>query len=75
MVALLGKSFEERRPQHHFSNALRTSILNNLHLKQVNLLSQWRDEKSSSQTEAAEATLMVLLLTINAIAGALRNTG
>jgi phosphoenolpyruvate carboxylase len=75
MVALLGKSFEERRPQHHFSNALRTSILNNLHLKQVNLLSQWRNEKSLSDTEAAEATLMVLLLTINAIAGALRNTG
>ena len=75
MQALLDKTFEERRPQHYYSNVLRTSILTNLHLKQVDLLKQWRHEKSMSDHNAAEETLMMLLLTINAIAGALRNTG
>jgi phosphoenolpyruvate carboxylase len=75
MLALLEKTFEERRPQHFYSNVLRTSILTNLHLKQVDLLSRWRTEKGMSKTEEAENTLMELLVTINAIAGALRNTG
>ncbi len=75
MQALLDRTFEERRIQHYYSNVLRTSILTNLHLKQIDLLKKWRDEKALGKTEAADATLMVLLLTINAIAGALRNTG
>jgi phosphoenolpyruvate carboxylase len=75
MLALLDKTFEERREQHYYSNVLRTSILTNLHLKQVELLKQWRREKSLADIKAADATLMMLLLTINAIAGALRNTG
>lgn len=75
MLALLDKTFKERREQHYYSNVLRTSILTNLHLKQVELLKQWRREKSLADIKAADATLMMLLLTINAIAGALRNTG
>lgn len=75
MLALLGKTFEERRPQHYYSNVLRASILTNLHLKQIDLLKQWRNEKAQGDHQAADTTLMVLLLTINAIAGALRNTG
>ncbi len=75
MLALLNRTFEERRPQHYYSNVLRSSILTNLHLKQVSLLEKWRKEKEHGKTEDADATLMVLLLTINAIAGALRNTG
>jgi phosphoenolpyruvate carboxylase len=75
MQALLEKTFEERRPQHYYSNVLRTSILTNLHLKQIDLLKKWRNEKSLGNSESADATLMVLLITINAIAGALRNTG
>ncbi len=75
MLALLERTFEERRTQHYYSNVLRSSILTNLHLKQVNLLDQWRNEKAASNMKDADATLMVLLMTINAIAGALRNTG
>jgi len=74
LLSLLGKNFEERRVQHYYSNVLRSSILTNLHLKQVYLLTKWRAEKASGDS-GADATLMVLLMTINAIAGALRNTG
>jgi phosphoenolpyruvate carboxylase len=75
MQDMLGKSFEERRTQHFHSNELRTSILNHLHAKQVALLEKWRNEKALARNDAANASLTVLLLTINAIAGALRNTG
>ncbi|MCG8310305.1 MAG: phosphoenolpyruvate carboxylase [Cytophagales bacterium] len=70
---ILGKPIEERRVQHFYSNVLRASILDHLHLKQVSLLKKWRAEKELDQK--AEETLLSLLLTINAIAGALRNTG
>jgi len=72
---ILGKSIEERRVQHFYSNVLRASILDHLHLKQVALLKKWRKEKEQGNQEKSEATLLSLLLTINAIASALRNTG
>ncbi|TRX58658.1 phosphoenolpyruvate carboxylase [Fulvivirga sp. M361] len=73
LMDILGKDIEERRPQHFFSNELRASIMNDLHAKQVALLKQWRNEKTQGKDD--EQTLIALLTTINAIAGAMRNTG
>ena len=70
---ILGKSIEERRVQHYYSNVLRASILDHLHLKQVSLLKKWRAIKDRENQD--EEILLSLLLTINAIASALRNTG
>jgi phosphoenolpyruvate carboxylase len=70
---ILGLPIEKRRPQHYYSNVLRASILDHLHLKQIALLKKWRAEKDNNNN--MEETILGLLLTINAIAGALRNTG
>jgi phosphoenolpyruvate carboxylase len=70
---ILGKPIEIRRKQHYYSNVLRASILDHLHLKQIALLKKWRAEKGKS--DDSEEVILGLLLTINAIAGALRNTG
>jgi phosphoenolpyruvate carboxylase len=72
MEDLLGRSFKERRKNHFYSTRLRAGLMDTLHLKQVELLKQWRNEKSRKQLEQ---TQLDLLLTINAIAGANRNTG
>ncbi len=69
---LLDKSFKERRKNHFYSTQLRASLMDILHEKQVELLNNWRNEKSKNQSEEIQ---MDLLLTINAIAGANRNTG
>ncbi|RMG58875.1 MAG: phosphoenolpyruvate carboxylase [Bacteroidetes bacterium] len=75
MLALLfRRSLKERRTNHYFSNHLRSEALNVLHAHQVALLKQWRQEKQT-QPEQAEETLLHLLMTINGIASALRNTG
>lgn len=73
MLALLGRTVEERRSQHYYSNVLRASTMKDLHAKQVSLLRQWRAEKEDGNGEGP--TLIALLTTINAIAGAMRNTG
>lgn len=73
MYDLLGRTVEERRPQHYYSNVLRASTMKDLHAKQVSLLKQWRTEKEDGNGEGP--TLIALLTTINAIAGAMRNTG
>lgn len=75
LLELLGKSIETRRYQHYYSNVLRASILDHLHWKQVTLLKQWRTEKAIRKSTESDHTLLDLLLTINAIAGALRSTG
>ncbi len=72
---ILEKPFEERRIQHYYSNVLRASILDHLHMKQVDLLKTWRKEKGNGESQPSEKSLLSLLLSINAIAGALRNTG
>ncbi len=70
------KPFQERRPNHHYSNLLREAALQSLHQSQIKLLRKWRHMKSNGSTEAErENTLLNLLMTINGIAGALRNTG
>lgn len=70
---LLEVGIEKRRIQHHYSNMLRASLMTDLHIKQVALLKKWRGEKNGNG--GSEETLMSLLMTINAIAGAMRNTG
>jgi phosphoenolpyruvate carboxylase len=75
MLELLGEPIEVRRAQHYYSNVLRASILNPLHYKQVALLEQWRMLKKHQKDQEAEEVLLKLLIAINAIAGALRNTG
>jgi phosphoenolpyruvate carboxylase len=72
MEDLLGKSFKERRKNHFYSTRLRASLMDSLHHKQVELLKKWRSENSQNKSEE---TQLDLLLTINAIAGANRNTG
>ncbi len=67
--------FEKRRKNHYFSNILRASAMKSLHTNQVHLLRKWRGEKAEGKDEAAEKTLLNLLLTVNAIASAMRNTG
>jgi phosphoenolpyruvate carboxylase len=72
---LLEKDIQKRRKQHYYSNLLRASIMTHLHKKQVSLLRKWRMEKQQGESDKAEKTLISLLMTINAIAGAMRNTG
>lgn len=72
---LLEEDFEKRRKQHYYSTLLRADMLQSLHKKQIELLAKWREEKENEDFEKAEKTNIDLLMTINAIAGALRNTG
>ncbi|GAB4402691.1 MAG: phosphoenolpyruvate carboxylase [Bacteroidia bacterium] len=71
---LFRRSLQERRANHYYSNFLRTEALNFLHHHQVALLRIWRQEKEAKDPHADD-TLLSLLLTINGIASALRNTG
>ena len=74
MDDLTGKPIEERRKDLYYSNHLRAPLMDSLHTKQVALLDRWRTEKINNP-EAAQTTQIELMLTINAIAGANRNTG
>ena len=71
---LLEKGIEERRRNHFYSNHLRASLMETLHKEQVMLLKKWREEKAKNDPEA-EKTQVQLMLTINGIASAMRNTG
>ena len=73
MGLLLKRSFRERRRSHYYSNQLRSLMMEALHSEQISLLKKWRAEKEAGQP--SEKTQRDLLLTINAIAGANRNTG
>ncbi|BDD01014.1 phosphoenolpyruvate carboxylase [Persicobacter psychrovividus] len=75
LADLLDRKIQDRRKGHYYSNRLRASIMNDLHRKQIVLLKKWRGEKLDGADEKSEKTLEELLLTINAIAGANRNTG
>lgn len=73
---IFAKPFPERRPNHYYSNLLREEALQPLHRTQLNLLAQWRQQKDAGTSEAQqEQTLLTLLMSINGIASALRNTG
>ncbi len=74
MEKLLKRELVERREHHYYSNQLRASLLSPLHYKQIELLQKWRKE-TQTDSKQAEYTQTELLYTVNAIAGALRNTG
>jgi phosphoenolpyruvate carboxylase len=69
---LLGEDISIRRVNHYYSTWLRTMMMRPLHHKQIGLLKQWR---SMAQGKEKEGILLELLTTINALAGAMRNTG
>ena len=71
---LIGRSFAERRKSHYHSSQLRAAIMKPLHEKQIGLLRTWRKEKAENDPHA-ERTQLEIMLTINAIAGAMRTTG
>ncbi|TVP79669.1 MAG: phosphoenolpyruvate carboxylase [Puniceicoccaceae bacterium] len=74
LETLLNKPIEERRKGHYYSNLLRASLMRPLHQKQVQLLRIWRQQKAAG--EPADETIQTeLLMTINALSGAMRNTG
>ncbi len=72
---ILEKPISERRKNHWYSNVIRATAMYDLHMKQINLLREWRNFKKEGDSKRAEVALTSLLLTINAIASALRNTG
>ncbi|WP_416868127.1 MAG: phosphoenolpyruvate carboxylase [Imperialibacter sp.] len=74
LEGLLGRPMKERRRNHYYSSLLRASLMDNLHKTQVSLLKKWRKEKEEG-SDKTEVTLTHLLITINAIASAMRNTG
>ncbi len=75
LTDLLGSAIDQRREQHYYSNKLRASIMTTLHQKQVALLRKWRQAKEAGNVEEAQQYEIPILMSINAIAGALRNTG
>lgn len=72
---LYGESFETRRPRMRFTLKFREEPLNALHWNQIELLQRWREMKAAGEETAAEAFFPKILLSINAIASGLRNTG
>ncbi|NRA46209.1 MAG: phosphoenolpyruvate carboxylase [Oligoflexales bacterium] len=70
---LFGKEFAVRRPANAEPILRREIGLNDLHALQVSLLSQWR--KAGCPSNVNNHLLSRLFLTVNAIAGGLRNTG
>lgn len=75
MSVLIQRPMEERRKNHYYSTMLRAEPLEKLHHYQILLLKQWRKQKTDGNTNEAEATLVELLKSINAIANAIGNTG
>ncbi len=70
---LFGTPFVERRRNHWASNTLREEALASLHHTQVVQLRRWRALPETHPEH--EPLLQSLLQSVNAIAGALRNTG
>jgi phosphoenolpyruvate carboxylase len=83
LARMFGSDFETRRPNHYHSNLLREEALLPLHHSQLALLRQWRALPETAAGDAVgvgnnprkEELLRSLLLSVNAIAGALRTTG
>jgi phosphoenolpyruvate carboxylase len=71
---LLGAEIKARRKNHYYSNHLRSPLMVHLHEKQIDLLKNWRKEKSSENPQP-DALQRELMMTINAIVSAMKNTG
>lgn len=74
MSELLGRPIQERRKSHFYSTQLRAEALDILHKNQVAYLKKWRETKNTDSKEDPEI-LNQLLISVNAIANAMGNTG
>lgn len=77
---LLQRVFKEpladRRPMQLAAMNLRTAPLAALHRQQIELLREWRmEQKNDGTSDAGNKLLGDLFLSVNAIAGGIRNTG
>jgi phosphoenolpyruvate carboxylase len=72
---LFGRTSQTRRPRMWKTLQLRAEALRRLHMQQIELLRQWREYSKAGDSDAADAMLPQLLLSINAIASGLRTTG
>lgn len=68
-------TFEERRPRLAYTLNIREEPLKVLHQQQISLLREWRGLGVAGKSEAADAMVPDLLISINAIASGLRTTG
>jgi phosphoenolpyruvate carboxylase len=75
LAELFDGEMRTRRPRMAKTLEIREAPLRVLHLQQIALLRDWRGHLTNGKTEAAEALLPKLLLSINAIASGLRTTG
>ena len=64
-----------RRPRLVKTLDMRAEGLRRLHSRQISLLEQWRSLLAKGRTQEADVLFPLLLLSINAIAGAERTTG
>jgi phosphoenolpyruvate carboxylase len=73
---LFTETINERRPMQLAGMTLRKAPLATLHCKQIDLLRQWRRLPATEHDgDAAHKLLSDLFLSVNAIAGGVRNTG
>ncbi|MDR0533288.1 MAG: phosphoenolpyruvate carboxylase [Verrucomicrobiales bacterium] len=70
-----GKEMKVRRPRMMSTLKLREEALRSLHMQQIDLLKRWRRLKDKGSHCKADVLLQDLLLSVNAIASALRTTG
>ena len=75
LSSLFESPAETRRPRMFRTLSFRSSGLKSLHLLQVKLLKEWRQNLQDQNSSSANELLMELLLSINAIASGLRTTG
>lgn len=76
LTQLFPTPFNKRRSQHFYSNMIRAEVMDLLHKNQISRLKKWRKLKTTNAEPAEiEKELLSLLITINAIASAMRNTG
>ncbi len=73
---LFKEPLAERRPMQLAAMTLRQAPLAALHKEQISLLGEWREmQEISGECDEANRLLGDLFLTVNAIAGGIRNTG
>jgi phosphoenolpyruvate carboxylase len=72
---LFASSFANRRPRFAYTLDIREEALAVLHRQQIGLLTDWRAKIHAGNTDAAEAMLPDLMISINALASGLRTTG
>lgn len=73
---LFDNPFNERRANHLLSNQLRSKAMEQLHKNQIYRIKKWRKVKAlGAESTDSEKILLSILISINAIASAMRNTG